>query len=194
MIPELLALLVHLAAPPEAPPGRVLEEVVAVIRSPPGSAPRPVMLTRLEEETRIALVEQGAFEAAFAPLDDAALRAGLRWLVDQLIVADEAARLGVDEVAQAEIQAAITRFQGRFPDVASYRRFLAVGGISEEELGASLARSIGVARYLDGRVGHAGPGADAARARAQIGQLVAELRGRADVRVLIPSLRGGASP
>jgi hypothetical protein len=213
-----LALLLA-AAPSPTPPagGVVLERVVAVVRIPASAAPRPLTLTRLDEEARVALVGQGAAQAAFAPLDTAARRAALRWLLDQWLVADEATRLKLDEVPRQEVQAALAGFQGRFPDLATYRRFLDTTELSEEELQAILARGLRVQRYLEVRLGRSGriseeevtrwlagqgtvaPTAverDAARARlageraqAQVKQIAAELRSRAEVRVLMPELR-----
>lgn len=210
-----LLLVMTLSASPAE--GRVVERIVAVIRNPAGAKPRPVTLTRLTEEARVALVGQGALEAASAPLDDAALRAALRWLVDQLLVADEAARLQVGEVPRDEVAAAVQRFRARFPGEAAYRRFLALVDLPEEDLAVTLARDLKVQRYLESRSGRgtrvsdeelarhlAAHGAvleseaarEAVRARlsadkaqAQMRQLVADLRGRADVRVLVPALR-----
>lgn len=201
------------AAPVE---GRVVERIVAVVRNPAGAQPRPIMLTRLAQEARVALVGQGALEAAAAPLDEAALRAALRWLVDQLLVADEAARLQVDEVAREEVLGATRRFRERFPGEAAYRRFLASAELSEEDLQVVLARDLRVQRYLDSRVGRASRVGDeevarflaaqgatleaagaveavrarlsADKAQAQVRQLLADLRARADVRVLAPGL------
>jgi len=207
-------LLMTLASSPSE--GRVVEQVVAVIRNPAGAQPRPIMLTRLEQEARVALVGQGAVEAAAAPLDDAALRAALRWLVDQLLISEEAGRLQVDEVGREEVQAALRRFQDRFPGQAAYRRFLEASDLPEEDLAVTLVRELKVQRYLESRVGRSSrvsdeevarfleaKGAelesqearDAVRGRlalekvqAQVKQLVADLRDRADVRVLVPAL------
>jgi hypothetical protein len=219
MRPPGLALL--LAAAPlaaAAAGGLVLERVVAVVRNPASAAPRPLTLTRLDEEARVALVGQGAAQAAFAPLDAAARRAALRWLLDQWLVADEATRLKVDEVPREEVQKALLGFRQRFADEASYRRFLAATEMSEGELQSILARGLRVQRFLDNRLGRggrvteeevsrwlAGQGAaaptaaerDAARARlasertqGQVKQILAELRSRADIRVLVTELRG----
>ncbi|MBK9518844.1 MAG: hypothetical protein IPO09_16135 [Anaeromyxobacter sp.] len=214
-----MLLLSTLAAPPVE--GRVVERIVAVVRNPAGAAPRPLTLTRLVEEARVALVGQGALEAAEAPLDEAALRAALRWLVDQWLVADEAARLKVDDVAREDAQAALRRFRDRFAGEEAYRRFLARADLAEEEVAQSLLRDLKVRRYLDSRVGRsarvteaevdaalaaqgAGGGDEAARqqargrlagekAGAQARQLLADLRSRADVRVLAPALRQEAA-
>jgi hypothetical protein len=215
-----ILLLATLSASPAE--GRVVEQIVAVVRNPAGAQPRPLTLTRLTEEARVALVGQGALEAATAPLDDAALRAALRWLVDQLLVADEAARLQVDEVSRDEVLAALRRFRDRFPGEAAYRRFLQANDLLEDDLAVALARDLRVQRYLESRAGRASRVGDeevarhlaergatlespaareavraslsAEKARAQVRQLLADLRGRADVRVLVPALREDAGP
>ena len=218
MFPLLAAALLAAQAP--APrDARVVEEIVAVVRNPPGAAPRVVTLTKLAEEARIALVSRGAVDAASRPLDAEALRAALDWLLDQMILADEAARLGLEEVDRDAVGAALRRFRGQFPSPAAYARFLETSELTEEELSATLARMVRVERYVQSRVGRAarvsdeevnryleahgaradpGPARDAARAqleeeqvRAQVGALLAELRGRADLRVLAPP-RGGS--
>jgi hypothetical protein len=213
-----------LAAALAAAPGEgvVVEQIVAVVRNPVGAPPRALTLTKLTEEARVALVGQGALEAATAPLDAPALKAALRWLVDQWLVADEAARLGVDEVGRDDVLAEVRRFRDRFPTAAAFERFLAAAELSEEELSVTLARGLRVTRYLESRVGRASrvsdaevarflegrgasleaPGArEAVRARladekaqAQVRQLVADLRSRADVRVLLPALREEPAP
>jgi hypothetical protein len=202
--------------------GRVVEQIVALVRNPAAGPPRPITLTRLVEEARVALVGQGGLEAATAPLDPPALRAALRWLVDQLLVADEAARLGVDEVGADELAGELRRFRERFADAAAYRRFLETAELTEDELSVVLARGLRVRRYLESRVGRSArvgeeeltralaergltaeaPGArEAVRARlrdekaaAQVRQILADLRGRADVRVLAADLREAPAP
>jgi len=210
------------AAGAGAPAGTVVEQIVAVVRNPASGPPRPVTLTRLVEEARVALVGQGALEAATAPLDPPALRAALRWLVDQWLVAEESARLGVDEVARDELEGEARRFRERFPDPGAYQRFLEAADLSDEELSVILARGLRVQRYLDSRVGRSarvgddeltrilasrgltaeGPGArDAVRARLRdekaaglVRQILADLRARADVRILAADLAGDGGP
>jgi hypothetical protein len=198
--------------------GRIVEEVVAVVRSPPSAPPRIVTRTKLVEEARIALVSRGATAAATGPLDRAALRAALEWLLDQMLLADEAAKLRLDEASLDEVAAALGRFQGRFGSSAEYHRFLEASELTEEELLSSLARMVRVQRYVESRVGRAARVADdevdrwlrergaasapaatreAARAQiaeeratAQVRELLSELRSRADIRIL-GSLREG---
>jgi hypothetical protein len=218
MAPLLLLSALLLAAP--APPaGSVMEEVVAVVRNPASAPPRIVTLTKLTEEARVALVSRGATAAATGPLDRAALRAALDWLLDQMLIADDAARLRLDEAPREEVLGALRRFRARFASEAEYARFLSASDLPEEELLVTLARTVRVERYLQGRVGRAarvdeaevdrwlaergapaapGPARDAARAelveqraRASVRELVADLRAKADVRIL-ERLRGPA--
>jgi hypothetical protein len=207
-------LAVALAAPIVPGPAgeRLVEEVVAVVRNPPSAPARLVTRTKLVEEARIALVSRGATSAATGPLDRAALRAALEWLLDQMLVSDEAAKLRLDEVKRDELVAELRRFQGRFESFAHYERFLEASELSEDELEATLARMIRVQRYVQSRIGRAArvaedevdrwlhdrgaPDAPAAardaaraqlaeeRATAQVLELLAELRARADIRVI----------
>jgi hypothetical protein len=214
----LVAATLLAAVPPAAAP-RVVEEIVAVVRNPAGAPPRVVTLTKLAEEARIALVSRGAAAAATRPLDAEALRAALDWLLDQMLLADEAARLGLDGVEREAVAAALARFRAQVGSGEAYARFLAESELTEEELSVTLARMVRVERYVQSRVGRAarvgdeevdrwlaahgaagaaGPARDAARAqleeeraRGQVRELVAELRARADVRILHPERKDG---
>jgi hypothetical protein len=212
LLPVLAVALAAAPTQPAAPAPEVVEEVVAVVRNPPDAPPRIVTLTRLVEEARIVLVSRGATEAAFRPIDRQALRATLEWVLDQTLLADEAARLQLADVAREAVAVELRRFQARFPDGAAYARFLAASELAEEEVAAVLARTLRVASYLQSRVGRTaavaddevqeyvranglgevGPAArEAVRARiaearlaSQVRELVTELRSRADVRIL----------
>jgi hypothetical protein len=198
----------------------VVEEVVAVVRNPAGAPPRVITLTRLTEEARIVLVSGGAVEAAFRPLDAKALSATLAWLFDQTLLADEAARLQLGALTREQAADELHRFQARFPERSAWTRFLATTGLTEEEIGAVLARSRRVERYLESRIGRGGVVEDAdveafarehgmavasvaareaVRARvaelrmeAAVRDLIAELRARADLRILDPELAPAA--
>ncbi len=199
---------------PTAAPPVVVEEVVAVVANPPGAPPRLITLTRLVEEARIVLVSKGAIEAAIRPIDAQALRATLEWVVDQTLLSDEAGRLDVAAVTRDLVAGELARFRARVPDAAAYARFLASAELSDEEVSSVLARMLRVDRYLETRVGRGGAVADedvrryarerglavesraareAVRARmseervgAAVRDLLAQLRARADVRVLAP--------
>lgn len=216
-----LALALVANAPPSGPGGRdpvppargeLVEEIVAVVRNPPSAPPRLVTYTKLVEEARVALVSRGATAAAAAPLDRAALKAALEWLLDQMVVADEAAKLRLDDLDHDAVGTELSRFRARFDTYAEYERFLERNELGEDELGATLARTMRVERYVQSRVGRsarvgedevdrwlrergaspaAGPARDAARAQlaeeratSQVRELLSELRGRADIRVV----------
>lgn len=200
--------------------GRVVEEVVAVIR-PAGGEPRIITLTKLNEEGRIALVSRGGLEAAYRPLDAAALQASLEWYIDQLLLVDEASRLQVFEVDRADALASLARFKEVFRRPEDYRAFLADLDITEEELVSTLRRMLRVRRYLESRLGRvrvsdadaedwyrrhaAAMGGrpfpevkEAAKARvaeeridAETRAMLGELRSRSDIRVLAGGRFGG---
>ncbi len=204
--------------PPSGPGdgSAVVEEVVAVVRNPLGAPARTITLTRLVQEARIVLVSKGAVEAAARPIDAQVLRATLEWVLNQTLLSDEAARLQVAEVTREQVAAEVGRFRGRFQGDGAYARFLASAELSDEEVSAVLARMLRVDRYLETRVGRGGAISDEevrqyareqglsveSRAaleavRARIGEarvdsavrdLLAELRGRADIRILDPAL------
>jgi muconolactone delta-isomerase len=211
----LFSLLCLSAAPPPGQAGRVLDEVVAVVRSPSGET-RLVTLSKLREEARVALVSRGAPDAAVAPLDGPALEAALEWIVDQILIADEVNRLRVFEVDRAEVLAELKRFRERFRRPEDYRAFLEASEITEEELMAVLRRMLRVQRYLDNRVMRTSrvPESEARayyqehrkdfdgleyerareavrahlieeRVKAEVKSVLADLRGRSEIRVLV---------
>jgi hypothetical protein len=176
----LASLALALAGSARAAEPRVVEEVVAVVRGPGSAQPRLITLTRLEEEARIALVWRGALGAASAPLDRVALRAALEWVVDQTLLGDEVTRLQVFDIDAREVEEELRRFRDRFPRLEDYRAFLGQLELGEEELAAVLRRMLRVQRYVESRAGAAEPAAVEGKVRA----LVADVRGRAEVRVL----------
>jgi hypothetical protein len=210
---SLLLAAAALAAEPAGAAGRLVEAVLATVQASPIRPVRPITLTRLRGEARIALVARGATEAAFGPLDGPALAASLEWLIDQTLVAEEADRLLVGEVGREEAEQELLRFMARFPSRAEYARFLSLNDLAEDELVVTLARSLRVQRFVEGRVGQSvrvgeaeideylrdrgvGTGQSAARdaVRAHLSErrlagevkkIVGELRARATVRILV---------
>lgn len=204
-----------LAGVEDAPPtGRVVDEVVAVVVTR-GQEARIVTLTQVAEEGRIALVARGGMEAAFAPLDGAVLRASLDWYVDQLLLHEEAVRLQVFEVDRDAAQAELARFRASFRNPKDYKAFLYRIDATEEDLASVLRRMLRVRRYLESRLGRLRPTpreieawyaanpseyggrplaevTDEIAARLSAGKaatetraLLADLRSRADVRILV---------
>lgn len=221
-----LVLAAALGAPAPAPaPGQaadaapVVEAVVAVVRYP-GAAPEVITRTRVAGEARVALVLRGAPAAAHQPLDEAALRAGLAWLLDEWLVAGEAARLRLHEVDPAAVDAEVRRFREAVGGPDDWARYLRASELTEDELRGVLARTLRARRFLEARIGRAatvtedevdaylaarelsartGAAREAVRerlaqdgVRARVAALLAELRARADVRILDPALRPAA--
>jgi len=213
MSPGLLALLSGLllatGEPGEAPRGREIDRVVAVIRN--GSMePRVVTQSRVEEETRIAIIARGGGLAATEALDEATLAAGLQALIDETLLGDDATRLQVFE-SETGMEDPLVAFRAQFARPADYQAFLLRWDLSEDDVTAVLRRKARVERYLESRVSHAAQvsegeitawldenaasiGArdrDLARARLteqrvrdEVKTFVRDLRARADVRLL----------
>ena len=194
--------------------GRVVDQVVAVVATR-GREARIVTLSRVAEEGRIALVSRGGIEAATATLDGAVLRASLDWYVDQLLLHEEAVRLQVFEVEREAAVAELARFKAEFATPGQFKAFLFEIDATEEELTSTLRRSLRVRRYLESRLGRLRPSPrdveawyaahpseyggrplaqvteeitarlTAARADSETKALLADLRRRADIRILI---------
>jgi len=194
--------------------GRVVDEVVAVVATR-GQEARVITLSGVAEEGRIALVSRGGIEAAFAPLDGAVLRASLDWYVDQLLLHEEAVRLQVFEIDRSAAVAELARFKAEFRTPKDFKAFLYEIDATEEDLASTLRRSLRVRRYLESRLGRLRPTAKeveawyaahasdygglplaqvneeivarltAARADAETKALLGDLRGRADIRILV---------
>jgi len=194
--------------------GLVVDEVVAVVATR-GREAHVITRSKVAEEGRIALVSRGGIEAATGVLDGAVLRASLDWYVDQLLLHEEAVRLQVFEVDRDAAVAELTRFKAEFAAPKDFKAFLFQIDATEEELTATLRRSLRVRRYLESRLGRLRPtsreieawyeahAADyggrpiaevndeitarltAARADVETKALLRDLRSRADIRILV---------
>jgi hypothetical protein len=194
--------------------GRVVDEVVAVVATR-GREASVVTLSKVAEEGRIALVSRGGIEAASAPLDGTVLRASLDWYVDQLLLHEEAVRLKVFEVDREAAVAELARFKAEFATPKDFKAFLFAIDATEEDLATTLRRSLRVRRYLESRLGRLRPAPReveawyqahasdyvgrtlpeasdeiatrlaSSRADAETKALLADLRNRADIRILV---------
>ncbi len=156
-----------------------IDRVVAVVRSGTGE-PRVITRSRLEEETRIAIIARGGILAATEPLDDAVLSAGLEALLDETLLSDDAARLQVFDADAQGGDDLVAAFRARFLTRSAYEAFLARWDVSEEDLAAVLRRKARIRRYLDSRMSNAG-------SQAEVNEFVRSLRARADIRILARS-------
>lgn len=133
--------------PAPLPPGRrVVDRVVAIVGQ------QPLLLSELELETRIALIQKGGTAAAGAPLTDTDLAAALEWAIGQRLAFAEAERLQVFEVDDADVAKAVEAFEARFPTPAALRAFLESQEATPGEVAAVLRRDLRVARFLESKV------------------------------------------
>jgi len=144
MLPLLLLALAAAVAPAEG--RQLVDEVVAVVDA------HSVTLSELAAETRIRLVEQQGAQAASSPLDRPLLAASLRRLVEERVVLSEVERLKLFDLDRAEIDAAVARLRSRFATPEEWDAFARELELTDDEVGAILARELRVARYLDNRL------------------------------------------
>ena len=203
------------AAGADAPDGGSVVDVVVAVVATRGREAHVITRSKVAEEGRIALVSRGGIEAATGALYGAVLRASLDWYVDQLLLHEEAVRLQVFEVDAAAVQTELARFRKEFRRPGDFQAFLLAIDATEEDLSVILRRTLRVRRYLESRLGRmraspkeieawyrANPEAVAgrsldevsddiaarlatARADAETRALLAELRTRADIRILV---------
>lgn len=194
--------------------GSTVDEVVAVVATR-GREARVITLSKVAEEGRVALVSRGGIEAATGTLDGAVLRASLDWYVDQLLLHEEATRLKVFEVDRTAALAELARFKAEFRNPRDFKNFLFEIDATEEDLTATLRRSLRVRKYLESRLGRIRPTSaeveawyaahasdyggrplsevteeitarlTSGRADGETKALLADLRGRADIRILV---------
>jgi hypothetical protein len=200
-----LLLAVALASLPASAARRLIDEVVAVVDA------HTITLSEVRAETRIRLVEAQGKAAAHLPLDRRLLAASLRKTIEERVVLGEVERLKLFDVDRNEVDALVAHLRARFGSEAEWEAFTRSIELTDDEIGAVLAREVRVGRYLDnrlklaaqlrdGEVVGAGEGKtlspaqrDALRARLTqekyqklLEDLLADLRKRSSVRVVDP--------
>jgi hypothetical protein len=141
-----LLLLALAAGAASAQERQLVDEVVAVVDA------HSVTLSELAAETRIHLVEQQGPQMASAQLDRPLLAASLRRLVQERVVLSEVERLKLFDLDHAEVESALARLRARFPTASAWEAFTRQVELTDDEIGAILARELRVARYLDNRL------------------------------------------
>jgi len=130
-----------------APPRQVIDRVVAIFDR------QPLLLSELEFEARIALIQQGGVLAASAPLSDDDLAAALEWSIEQRLLLTEAERLRAFEIDDATFAKTLNSFVEKISGPKALETFLASQEATASQLSAVLLRSARVARFLDSRMG-----------------------------------------
>ncbi len=140
----------------EESPGRLVDRSVAMVcLSAEGKTcknQRVLTQSELDFDTRVLLVQAGAFGAAYAPLDEAALRHGLDTVLGQLLETAEADKLSAFQLEDGEIDDAVRQFANQLGGLPQLERFLAAHEADGSTLAAVLARSVRTQRILDAKV------------------------------------------
>jgi hypothetical protein len=131
---------------PRSLEGQRIDQVVAVIEG------QVLTQSELEFETRVALVQGGAVQAAFEPLDEEALRGGLEHVINVRLQVLSADRLEAFPVEQAEVERRLTGFRERFESEEAFQAFLARSGADLKLLTEVMERLARAERILDSRV------------------------------------------
>src|SRR5581483_10139241 len=98
---------------------------------------------------------------------------------------DEAERLQIFEIGEDEARLSLRQLSARFPPGQPLQAFLDRFGISNELLETSLRRGLRAERYLENRIRvQVQGGTSPAQAQDVAKELVAQLRARADIRLL----------
>lgn len=128
------------------PEGRIIDRVAAIIEG------QVLTLSELEFETRVALIQRGAMQAAIAPLDTETLKGALELAISQRLQVLSADRLEAFPAEQAEVDKQVARFRDRFESEAGFQAFLTRYGADAKQLAEVLTRGVRAARILDSRI------------------------------------------
>ncbi len=126
--------------------GTRIDRVVAVVES------EVITETELVLEARIALARRGAVRAAGKPIDARFIETFRDYLVNQILIANQATRLGSISVSDQEVETELDRFADIFVSRTSFEAFLRRFGISEERVRGILLRDLRNGRFISRRM------------------------------------------
>ena len=162
--------------------GTLVDQIIAVVDK------EVVTRSELVSEARIALAYRGGETSENAALDDQFLKDFRDYLINQLVIAAQARRLGAAEVSEPEVDEEVERFASGFASAAAYELFLQRYDIAVETLRATLRRDLRNARFIDQRMrarlvsSESDPDRDAQYVKA-LERWLAELREAAEIRL-----------
>ncbi|MEO0813600.1 MAG: SurA N-terminal domain-containing protein, partial [Myxococcota bacterium] len=163
--------------------GTRIDRVVAVVES------EVITEAELVLEARIALARRGAIRAASKAIDERFVETFLDYLVNQLLVANQATRLGAFSVSDQDVEREFDRFADSFPSRTAFDSFLRRFGISDERLRGIMLRDLRNGRFVNRRMnvrlmGQRAPGSPEYQEALEL--WLSELRQAATIRVLGP--------
>jgi hypothetical protein len=170
------------------PPGQLIDRVIAVIDK------EAITESELVMEARVALALRTGEKAAGSDLAPTLLQELQDYVINQLLVAAQARRLGAADISDDDVNGRLRQFMQRFHSTESYQQFLQRHGISESMVRNILRRDLGnevyIARRMKTRVAlpsDAGEQSDEElqeRYEKALAEWLSELRQSADIRIL----------
>lgn len=166
------------------PPGILVDRVIAVVDK------EVITYGELLREVRVALVIHEDPRTAMADLPAEVLERGLDNLVNMVVIAAQARRIGDVDVSSDEVDRAAEHFASRFSSSDAYRAFLRRFDISETALKGILRRDMRNERYIAQRLkawrmGHAAN--SPVRDADALARWVKELKAGVELRLLGPN-------
>lgn len=136
-----------LGAAAEPPPhGRSLERIVGVVDKD------VITEGELQAEARLALVQREGARAAFVPLPQAYLASFIDHLISQVLVAQEARRMGAAGASEQEVNARLAALAAQFDGQEAYLTFLNSLTMDVEFVRQVMARDVQNDRFVRERL------------------------------------------
>jgi hypothetical protein len=175
-----LALAAQLLAVPD---GTLIEVVVAVVDK------EVITRSELLTEARVALaMQRGGDGSEAASIDEQFLADFRDYLINQILIAGQARRLGAAEVSEDEVTRDLERFANQFRSASAYQAFLRRHDIQVPTLRGILRRHLRNERYIEQRMrarrlGASGTPIDEKEYQEGLRQWLGELRDTAEIRL-----------
>ena len=182
-----VVLCLCLAQAPEAPSGILVDRVIAIVDK------EVITNSELLREVRVALVLREGDRAATGEIAQEVLDSFLGFLVDEVVIAAQARRVGGLDVGREEVDREVERFAARFSSVDAYHAFMRRFDVSEAALRDILRRDMKNERYIAQRMrawkatSDDGERNTEAEYKDALKRWVEELRAGVELRLLSPS-------
>ncbi len=165
----------------------LVDRVVAVVTPSDPQIPdaRVVLASTLEIVARIRIVERRNPEMLWAPLTGEYLAAVLDEMVNEILLFDEAARLGLDRVSVEAAAQERAGFEARFLDPERLAEMWTAYDWTDADVSEYFRRRRVVREFLSANVSTLGGSGGAPDVRAAVEYWVSSLRARSKVRVLV---------
>ena len=124
--------------------GVPLDEVVAIVDT------RLILRSELEVEASLLRAKQQGGDSLSRPIDGQALAGALSFLIDQLVLYQEAQRLQVFELSEKETTDGVKKLRQTL-GAKPYDAFVAAYDVDEKTIEDIVQRDLRVQRYLEGR-------------------------------------------